>query len=145
MFKSLCYIAVAMTIIMTILLGCEKENKSKTVFTELENERTYEETTELESLEIPQQIEEIIEQSVGVKNYEVQILASTNLGKLRIEKRKFTKFGYNFKVSKKQIKDETYYRLRLAENFTYDDAVKIAGSFKKEFNLTQKIWVQKTK
>ncbi|MCD4817560.1 MAG: SPOR domain-containing protein [Candidatus Cloacimonetes bacterium] len=145
MFKTLSYIAIAMTIIMTILLGCDKENKSKTVFTESENEQIFQEKTKLETLEIPQQTEEVIEQNVVDKDYEVQILASKNLEKLLQEKRKFAKFGYNFKVSKKNVNGETYYRLRLAGNFTHKDAVKIANSFKEEFNQTQKIWVQKTK
>jgi len=130
---------------MAVLLGCDKKNSSKTVFAELENEQVVQEKTKSETLVIPQQTEETIDQNIAKKNYEVQILASTNLEKLLQEKRKFAKYGYNFKVSKKKVNNETYYRLRLAENFTYSNAVNIANNFKREFNLTQDVWVQKTK
>jgi len=130
---------------MSILLGCNKQERSQNNFSEITNEQFPQQVKETVTTKKPVQIEEKNRYDNRKKEYEVQIMASQNLEKLLKEKKKFEQVGYNLKVLKKKIKHKTFYRLRLAENFTYSEAKNIADNFKKEFNQTQKIWVQKTK
>ena len=139
--RTLIYLSMGMVILMMILIGCNKQGTQLTG----SNENISEISTDSEKIVLQEDTKTESESKPieEKKEYELQIMASKNIEKTLMEKEKFEKYGFQIKMVKKIIGNDTFYRIRLNELFTLSDAKEIAEMLEKEFNLKQKIWIQK--
>jgi hypothetical protein len=134
--RTLIYLNIGMTIVMILLLGCNYQKHS----TEINDEPVENVVTEPEIIQYEEVAWEIPELK---RDYEVQIMASSNLNALEKEQTLFLQKGYETKIVPVEREGATIFRLRLKERFTYLEAKSIADVVKNEFKTVKKTWIQK--
>jgi hypothetical protein len=134
--RALILLNIGMTILMSILLGCNQ--KEHTTQFQRESRDTL-------LITEPEIITEEISAPVFIekKEYEIQLMASQNLTAIEKEKQKFLQAGYVTKIVPKRSNGKTFYRLRLEELFTKDEAFAKAKTIENDFQTIQKAWIQK--
>ena len=79
----------------------------------------------------------------GNKDYEIQILANTDLAKVREYKRILDRNGYPAKITTAVVKGTTYYRLRLEKSYSKTGAADVGKNLVKKINFIKDYWVVK--
>jgi hypothetical protein len=78
----------------------------------------------------------------GIK-YEVQIMANTDLEKITATKQFLESEGYKIKIVEFVKNGLTYYRLRLAENYSQSEAELIGSELKQNYKFINSYWLDK--
>lgn len=79
----------------------------------------------------------------GAQIYEVQLMANTDLKFVEKRKQELEKKGYRAKILTVVIKGTTYYRLRLSDAYTKEQAEEIGKKVKRDFDFVSDYWVVK--
>lgn len=79
----------------------------------------------------------------GAKIYEIQLLANTKLDLVEKRKRDLESRGYKAKILSVVINGTTYYRLRLADSYSKDQADDIGKKVKRDVAFINDFWVVK--
>ncbi len=134
--QTLILINLVMTILMSILLGCNKKEHT-TAWIEVESDSL---STVTQSMPLEDTKLSIIEKK---KEYEIQLMASENLNAIETEQKIFLQAGYSTKIIPKICNEKTFYRLRLEKLFTIEEAFLKAKIIEQDFQQIQKVWIQK--
>jgi cell division septation protein DedD len=79
----------------------------------------------------------------GKKEYEIQILAHRDRSTVEKRKRDLEQRGYKAKITYTVKNGTTFYRLRLADQYSQTQAGKIGEELKKNINFVQSYWIVK--
>lgn len=79
----------------------------------------------------------------GKKEYEIQILANRDRSTVEKRKRELEQKGYKAKITYIVKNGTTFYRLRLADQYSQTQAGKIGEDLKRNVNFVQSYWVVK--
>ncbi|MBL7149999.1 MAG: SPOR domain-containing protein [Candidatus Cloacimonetes bacterium] len=79
----------------------------------------------------------------GKKEYEIQILANRDRSTVEKRKRELEQKGYKAKITYTVKNGTTFYRLRLADQYSQTQAGKIGEDLKKNIGFVQSYWVVK--
>ncbi len=79
----------------------------------------------------------------GKKEYEIQILANRDRSTVEKRKRDLEKKGYKAKITYTVKNGTTFYRLRLADQYSQTQAGKVGEDLKKNVGFVQSYWVVK--
>ncbi len=79
----------------------------------------------------------------GKKDYEIQILANTDLAKVREYKSTLDSNGYPAKITTAVVKGTTFYRLRLEKSYSKTGAANEGKNLVKDINFVKDYWVVK--
>ena len=90
---------------------------------------------------IPQQKRTPVDDSS--KNYEIQILANTDLAKVRDYKATLNRNGYPAKITTVVVKGTNYYRLRLEKAYSKIGAAEVGKKLVKDIGFVKDYWVVK--
>ena len=78
-----------------------------------------------------------------MKEYEIQLLSSKDLQMIRLEKQKLDKNGYEAKVIGKPIEGDIYYRLRLKNRYSLNEAEEIGKEIRNKIDSISDFWIEK--
>ncbi len=79
----------------------------------------------------------------GKKEYEIQILANRDRSTVEKRKRELEQKGYKAKITYTVKNGTTFYRLRLADQYSQTQAGKVGEDLKRNINFVQSYWVVK--
>ncbi|HPR17778.1 MAG TPA: SPOR domain-containing protein [Candidatus Cloacimonadota bacterium] len=79
----------------------------------------------------------------GEKIYEIQLLANTKRDLVESRKQDLEKKGYQAKILSVVVNGTTYYRLRLADSYSQEEAQDIGNQLKKKVSFVKDYWVVK--
>jgi len=105
-----------------------------------ENIKDNDRSENFDEIEAPGEIEE---EKAAVEKYEVQILANTDMDRVEAVKMLLETEGYKLKILEFKNNGITYYRLRLAGEFSLDEGKRIGEELMQKFKFLDKYWLDK--
>ncbi len=137
-YKSL-YIIVIIALILVI--GCQRREE---VIEEEVVEPVVEEEVEPVD-EVPEPVEEVEPRVVRPEErvYELQLVSLKDYSRVALEKDILDMYGYKTKIVPAKVRGETYYRLRMDEHYTKEEAEDLGEELKAHFASIQAYWIEK--
>jgi hypothetical protein len=139
-YKSL-YIIVIIALI--VVIGCQR--REEVIEEEVVEPVVEEEVEPVDDLRDPIDEREPRVVREEDKIYELQLVSLKDYSRVALEKDILEMYGYKTKIVPAKVRGETYYRLRMNERYTKEEAEDLGEELKARFASIQAYWIEKVK